>query len=338
MNILKTMGLVVLSIVGILVVVIGTMRLGWWNPSYEKVASVLATPPSKFVEVGDVTLHVRDEGEGPVIIMLHSSMSNLRLWDAWADRLKDDYRVIRFDWPPYGLTRDPKPSTGMQGVVSLFEAFVEQEGLEEFTLVASSSGATVSVIYTAAHPEKVRALALSTLPLKAPPNTKFSKVSLGLIWVHQNILPNYNPRYYYQRTLKELYGQPERLTDEAVELFYLTGNIPDGFKRVGEYYQANREAVWSKGAGDEAGAITAPILLQWGDRDPVLPVHLSEEAIADFKNADVEIIHYQDAGHYPMIEIPDETGRDLEAFLARVHAVEPEPAPVPSDESAEEVE
>jgi pimeloyl-ACP methyl ester carboxylesterase len=326
MNILKTIALVGLTLIVMIAVVLGTMRLGWWNPSYEKAKSVFATPPSKFVEVGDVTLHVRDEGEGPVVIMLHSSMSNLTLWDHWADRLKENYRVIRFDWPPYGLSVDPEPSTGMQGVVSLFEAFIEQEGLDEFTLIGSSSGATVSVLYTAAHPEKVRALALSTLPLKAPPNTKFSSVSTAMIWLHQHVIPNYNSRYYYRKTLEELYGRPERLTEEAIDLFYYSGNIPGGFRRVGEYYQANRKAVWANGAGNEAAEVMVPILLQWGDMDPVLPVSMAADAVADFANADIEIIHYPDTGHYPMIEIPNETADDLEAFLAKVHSPEKEEA------------
>ena len=54
--------------------------------------------------IEDMQVVVRPGGDGPVIIMLLSSMTNLREWDVWADALKDKYRVIRFDWPPYGLS------------------------------------------------------------------------------------------------------------------------------------------------------------------------------------------------------------------------------------------
>lgn len=316
---LKRIGKVVGALVLLVAAMLGTMRLGWWNPSLESVKAIQAGPPSKFVAVGNVTLHLRDEGQGPVVIMLHSSMTNLREWDGWADRLKGRYRVIRFDWPPYGLSQGEASQPGMAGVVDLLDALVKQLGVDRFTLVGTSSGATVSVLYTAAHPEKVEALALSALPLEAPPPTDFSRLIWAMVWTHEHLVPNYYPRYYYQHSLAELYGRPERLKSEMVDWYYQTNNVPGGFERVRRYFEANKRAVWKKGAADEAASVQVPVLLQWGDRDPVLPKALSDKAVAQFKNAKVTLIHYPDAGHYPMLEIPEESGGDLVSFLDRVH-------------------
>jgi pimeloyl-ACP methyl ester carboxylesterase len=305
--------------------VLGTMRLGWWNPSYAEVLAKQATPPSQFVKVGTANIHLRDEGSGPVVVMLHSSMTNLREWDAWAELLKTRYRVIRFDWPPYGLSTDSAPSTGMPGVVELMDRLMVAKGIDRFSIVSTSSGATISVLYTALHPEKVEALALSTLPLKAPPPTKLSPLVMATVWLHENVVPNYYPRWYYRQSLAELYGRPENLREDTVDWYYETNNLPGGFARVRQYYQANLKAVWAKGAGDQAAKVRVPILLQWGDRDPVIPLDRADEAVRQFANARVTLIHYPDAGHYPMLEIPGPTGRDLLAFLDRVHAA---PAPV----------
>lgn len=306
------------------VAVLGTMRLGLWNPTYEEVMNEQATPPSTFEMVGDVKLHVRDEGEGPVVLMLHSSMSNLRIWDGWADQLKGSYRVIRFDWPPYGLSVDPKPSQGMPTVVDLVEKFVAQKKLDRFIIVASSSGATISTMYTARNPGKVRALAVSTLPLKAPPPTETSALVASMTWLHQNVVPNYLPEFYYRNSLSELYGRPERLKPEMVRWYYLTNNIPGNFGRVRTYYEANTKTVWKSGAGDAAAAVKVPVLLQWGDRDIVIPKERAEDARAMFSSAPMTIIHYPDVGHYPMMELPEKTGRDLKAWL---DALPPERAP-----------
>ncbi|MBU2878990.1 alpha/beta fold hydrolase [Aliiglaciecola lipolytica] len=315
-----TLLVVFLVFIGVLV----SMRAGMWNPAFEDVKQKHAIAPSKFVKVGDTTLHVRDEGEGPVIIMLHSSMTNLRIYDDWANRLKTDYRVIRIDWPPYGLTTDPKPSIGMPGVVALLEKFVEQEGLDKFTLVGSSSGSTISVLYAASHPEQVRALALSTLPLSAPPTSEPPFIVTMVQYFHQNWVPNYLPRFYYESSLGWLYGVSSRLKPETVTWYYETNNTPGKFAQVKQYYQANVKAVWSKadGAGKEAAQVTAPILLQWGDIDPVLPIDLVPGAVAEFENTDVKVIHYPDVGHYPMLELPDETGKDLKDFIDQIHAQE----------------
>ncbi|GAB2693443.1 alpha/beta hydrolase [Aliiglaciecola sp. 3_MG-2023] len=309
--------------VGLIVCVgiIASMRAGWWNPSFEDVQKKHATAPSKFVMVEDVELHVRDEGQGPVIIMLHSSMTNLRIYDEWADRLKTDYRVIRIDWPPYGLSTDPKPSQGMPSIVKLLEKFVAQEGLDKFTLVGSSSGSTISVLYTASHPEQVRALALSTLPLSSPPTSEPPATVKIVQYINQNWVPNYLPKFYYKSSLGWLYGVSSRLTPETLDWYYETNNIDGKFALVKQYYEANLKAVWSKGAGDEAAQIKVPILLQWGDIDPVLPIDLVPGAVAEFKNTKVEVIHYPDVGHYPMLELPDETGQDLKTFIDKIHAI-----------------
>jgi pimeloyl-ACP methyl ester carboxylesterase len=319
---LAVLGLILLLAL-VLAVMLGTMRLGWWNPSYESVKAQQATSPSRFVMVGDVKLHMRDEGSGPVIVMLHSSMTNLRLWDAWADRLKDRYRVIRLDWPPYGLSVDPNPSTGMQGIVELLERFVDQQKLGTFTLVGSSSGATIAVLYAAKHPGRVNALALSTLPLAAPPPTEFSRWEQAMIWTHETLVPNYYPKFYYRSVLASLYGVAERLKPETVDWYYGTNNLPGGFARVRDYYNANKKAVWSKGAEKEAAAIRVPVLLQWGDLDPVLKAPVADKAVAQFTNTKVTLIHYPDVSHYPMIELPEKTGEDLEAWLDKTVAAQP---------------
>lgn len=325
-RVLKLSGLALLIVVVAIAAVLGTMRLGWWNPSYESVKAAQAAPPSEFMKVGTANLHIRDEGprDGPVVIMLHSSMTNLREWDVWAAALTDKYRVIRFDWPPYGLSTDSAPSTGMPGVVKLLDQLVAMKGIDRFALVGTSSGATISTLYAADHPEKVTALALSTLPLKAPPPSDFSRLLMSMVWVHENLVPNYYPRAYYEISLSELYGKPERLKPETVDWYYQTNNIPGGFARVRAYYEANKKAVWAKGAGDEAARVKAPILLQWGDVDPVLPKYLAADAVKDFSGTRVDLIHYPDVSHYPMLELPEETGRDLRAWFDKTLPETPE--------------
>ena len=65
------------------------------------------------------------------------------------------------------------------------------------------------------------------------------------------------------------------------------------------------------------------MLLQWGDADPVLPAELGDSAKAHLSNAEVTLIHYANAGHYPMLEIPEITVRDLQTFLSSVHSATP---------------
>ena len=58
----------------------------------------------RIAEIGGVEIYYKDQGEGPVILMIHGSRSSLRTWDRVAPELLDRYRVIRYDLPPNGLS------------------------------------------------------------------------------------------------------------------------------------------------------------------------------------------------------------------------------------------
>ncbi len=293
-----------------------TMRLGWWNPSYAQVRERQATPPSQFVDVGGVQIHLRDKGQGPVLVMLHSSQTNLRIWDDWVAVLRANYRVIRLDWPPYGLTIDHSGAYSMADATRLLEKLTDQLGLPQFTLIGSSSGATICVLYAARHPERVRALALSTLPLAAPPPTRLDRRVAFMGWAHNKLFPDYFPYFYYRWLLPSLFADPGKVTPEMVRWYYETNNTPGTQSRIAAYFKADSQTIWRTTGHSDAEKITAPVLLQWGDADPVLPAALGEDARARLSNAKVTLIHYANAGHYPMLEIPQQTVKDLQEFLA----------------------
>jgi pimeloyl-ACP methyl ester carboxylesterase len=66
-----------------------------------------ATPPSVFVPLQGMSVHLRDEGvagdELP-IVLLHGTSASLHTWDGWVDALAPTRRVIRVDLPGFGLT------------------------------------------------------------------------------------------------------------------------------------------------------------------------------------------------------------------------------------------
>lgn len=299
--------------------ILGSLRLGFWNPSYASVKADYAGPPSKFIAVGPATIHVRDEGRGPVLVMMHSSMTNLREWDQWAELLRQHYRVIRLDWPPYGLSIDPGDHYSMSNAERLLERFVDQLGLGHFTLVGSSSGATICVLYAAAHPERVDALALSTLPLAAPPPSHIDPRLSVMGWLHRWFFPDYFPREYYKALLETTFADARKITPQMIDWYFASNNIPGAQRHIAAYLQADLKSIWKDTGHGAAARVTAPVLLQWGDADPVLPAYLAEDAKSRLEHAAVTVIHYADAGHYPMLEIPQRSEADLETFLTGIY-------------------
>lgn len=324
----RTVAIVLAALALLVVAAFAAIRLGALNPTQDHLLRTYAGPPSTFITVDGARLHIRDEGKGPPVLMLHSSMNNLRQWDAWADGLKSDYRVIRIDWPPYGLSTDTKPHS-MKRSVELVGKLQDQLGLETVTLVGSSSGATMSTIYASENPTRVRALALSSLPLNSPPASALTG-DRRWQWIHNNLTPNWYPKVYWRSFLHGLYADDAKIDDKVVTYLADTNNTPGGYARVGQYLTTNGRDLWQKGAASYAAEVTSPVLLQWGDKSQILPAAAGDATKAAFKKADVTLIHYDSFGHYPMLEVPQETLPALKAFIDRVHAQAPPAAVAPA--------
>lgn len=82
---------------------IGTVAFGG-RLSLEDLRAEHATADSAFTSLGGIDIHLVEEGAGPLIVLVHGHKNSLRIWDAWADTLRSDYRVVRFDMPWYGLS------------------------------------------------------------------------------------------------------------------------------------------------------------------------------------------------------------------------------------------
>ena len=72
--------------------------------SVEDLKKEYTNEQSQFIEVDEINVHFRDEGEGFPIVLIHGTEASLHTWDAWTDELKKTNRVIRMDLPAFGIT------------------------------------------------------------------------------------------------------------------------------------------------------------------------------------------------------------------------------------------
>src|SRR6202521_1993784 len=137
-----------------------------WAPekSVAELKARWAPPPSTFVEVLGLNVHLRDEGpredQNP-IVLLHGTGSSLHAWEGWAQALKARRRVIRYDLAGFGLTGpSPDGTYSLDGDVRLLVAILDKLGVQRCVLGGNSLGGAIAWRAALAHPARVEKLIL----------------------------------------------------------------------------------------------------------------------------------------------------------------------------------
>lgn len=274
-----------------------------------------APPPSQFVQVGGLQVHLRDEGprEDPMpIVLLHGTSSSLRTWDGWADALRGGRRVIRFDLPGFALT-GPRADDdySIESYVRFVIAMLDTLRVQRVVLGGNSLGGYIAWSTAHAHPDRVARLVLVDASGYAP---SARSIPIGFRIAR---LPGLNrlmvhvlPRTVIESSLKNVYGDPAKVTPELIDLYR------DMTLRAG-----NRRAVALRlrqgytGRVEDIRALRLPTLILWGGRDRLVPPERGEDFARDIAGS--QRIQFDDLGHVPQEEDPGRTVAALQAFLAR---------------------
>lgn len=309
MSILRTIGRVLAALAVVAIIALAYAVLTQRDKPAAELEARYATPPSKFIVVDGVRFHYRDEGTGPVIVLVHANFSNLLDWEPWAEALKDRYRVVRFDMTSHGLTGpDPTADYTLERTLQLTEGFVDALGLQKFTLAGISLGGTVSIHYASKHPERVeRLVLLNPGSLEAKQGMR----SRGLpkaAYVLEYVLPRALPR----SMLASGFGDPARLPEPLVDRWY------DLWMREGQR-KAQLDRLSQYKAGDIEGLIRAlrvPVLLMWGKDNKTAEFSQSAIFLGLLKDAPaVKFIAYPGLGHMALEEDGARLARDVRAWL-----------------------
>ncbi|WP_248323640.1 MULTISPECIES: alpha/beta fold hydrolase [unclassified Caballeronia] len=120
-------------------------------------------PVGRFIDVDGVRLHYIDEGEGPVIVLLHGNLVMLQDYVASGlfDRLAQRHRVIAFDRPGFGFSERPRDRAWTpQAQAALFQQALKRMGLTRAVVVGQSLGCLAALSMALDPRIDIRGLAL----------------------------------------------------------------------------------------------------------------------------------------------------------------------------------
>ncbi|ABW67574.1 alpha/beta fold hydrolase [Desulfosudis oleivorans] len=298
----------------VLLMVSGCSMLGIKNIPVEKLEKKYFNEHSQMLEFQGLKIHYRDEGQGPVLILIHGVCASLHTWDGWVEELKDHYRIIRVDLPGFGLSPlTDKNIYERQRAVAVIEEMVKTMGLDRFSIAGNSLGGHVAWIYTHAHPERVEKLILidsAGFQMKMPWILKFAST-----WPVSMVSRRMMPKVILYEAVNQVYGDPRRMEKGTRERYFELAMRKGAKSDYVDIFKKLDHELSKRSVSDGIDEISVPTLVMWGDKDTWIPY---AESIARWRHAlpDARFIVYAGAGHVPMEEIPVETARDARAFLS----------------------
>jgi pimeloyl-ACP methyl ester carboxylesterase len=264
-----------------------------------------------YIEAAGVRLHVRDTGpkNAQALILIHGFGSSLYTWDAWAQLLSPDYRVIRFDLPGFGLTGpDPTGDYSDERSLSVLAALMDRLGVARATLVGNSIGGKIAWKFAASHPDRVDRLVLVSPDGFASPGFEYGKKAS--VPTMLRALPYVLPTAMLRMSLAPAYGDSKALTD-AVVARYRDMMLAPGVRAA---MVARMEQVMMQDPRPLLRRIQTPTLLLWGEKDGMIPFGNSGEYLKVLPHA--KLVALPGLGHVPQEEAPERSLAPLRAFLA----------------------
>lgn len=114
---------------------------------------------SNFVEVDGSDIHYVDVGEGDPIVFLHGNPTSSYLWRNVIPHLQSEARCIAPDLIGMGKSDKPDIDYTFEDHYRYIEAFIDELGLEDITLVGHDWGSGIGFHYAHTNPGNVTALA-----------------------------------------------------------------------------------------------------------------------------------------------------------------------------------
>jgi len=291
-----------------------------WAPDkpVAMLAARWAAPPSRFLALDGMQVHLRDEGprsDSVPIVLVHGTSASLHTFDGWAAALRGSRRVIRFDLPGFGLTGpSPEQDYSLGAYAHFTRQLLDSLGVSRFAIAGNSLGGEVAWEVAAAAPDRVAALILvdaAGYPIvsqSVPIGFRMARTQ-GLTWLFTRILP----RSVVTSSVRSVYGDPSRVTDTLVTRYYeLT-------LREGNRASLPRRFAQSTNGADSAriATVRAPTLIMWGGRDGLIPPDHAGRFARDIPGSRIEL--FPELGHVPHEEDPVRTAAAARTFLACPH-------------------
>lgn len=278
-------------------------------------------PPA--VEMKTAQVHGRsvsyaEAGSGELLLLIHGMAGTAEGWSPVIEPLGLRHHVVAPDFPGHGQSAPGGGDYSLGSLASGLRDLLLTLGHERATLVGHSLGGGVAMQFTYQFPEMVERLVLVSSGGLGPdvsPVLRAAALPGADLFIAATAGVGQRIGSTVGRGLGMLGVRPSADVAEVARGY---ASLADAERR--KAFLATLRAV----VGTEGQRVAAldrlylaealPLLIVWGERDPIIPVGHGEEAHRELPNSRLEV--FEGAGHMPQCEQPGRFIAALERFLA----------------------
>lgn len=282
----------------------------------------------RFLDVAGLKLHeLRGGSAGPEVVLLHGGGTNSAqlCWSRCLPELASSCRVHAPDFPGFGESA-PQPRCTLDGLVRCAEGYLDAIGAGRPVVVAHSMAGLVALELAARRPQRLAGLVLVDalgLGARVP--------YLPLVWLATKWPPFHPAILRLSRRVPALLSiglrynladpgarrDPELIADLLAEM-----ERPGAGRAWNEFLADQNDGGLFRGDEPERLArLQLPVLLIHGDRDRLVSVRSSREAVR--RMPDARLVELPRCGHWPSREQPEVVSAQIAEFAreaSRAHS------------------
>jgi haloalkane dehalogenase len=267
---------------------------------------------SRFVEVDGAPIHYLDEGDGPVVLLLHGNPAWSFLYRTIIAGLRDEFRCVAPDLPGYGRSGAPAGYgyTPREHSAAI-ERFVDALELRDFSLMGQDWGGPIGLGLAGRRPELIRTLIIANTfawPLNDLPVRAFSALMGGPIGRELTRRVNFVPRVFFGR------GFAQPLAPGVLDAYMAPWRDPT--RRLPATIAPRQLTAATSYLTEVERALPSiadrPALIVWGARD----FAFREQQRVRFETAfpTHRTIIYPDASHFVQEDVGDKIAAAFKSF------------------------
>ena len=257
----------------------------------------------EMIQLGDVTLHYRIEGDpdGASIVFANSLGTDFRLWDQVIPYLPDGLKILRFDKRGHGLSSCPAGDYQMADLIQDTVRLLEALEFRECLFVGLSIGGIIAQGLAASHPHLLRAMVISNTAARiGTPEMWQQRIDTlrtgGIEALADNIMQRWFSQSFRHHRALEVAAWRNMLTRTPLE-----------------GYIGCSAAIAATDFSESSTGLSLPTLAIAGSEDGSTPPDVVRATAELITGSRFELI--DNAGHLPCVEQPATYARILNDFI-----------------------